>query len=84
MQEINSQSHAVSVALSGIVLNIDPAAFYGTEAVASMEVFGAKQTLARQRHEGIGLPFVKINNRVFYKGEALLDRLNAGAVQTAA
>lgn len=47
-----------------------------------MRIFGEEQTLARQRHEGRGPPYVKFGSLVRYIGADLNEHARKHRVQT--
>lgn len=62
---------------------INPDAFY--EALSpDLNVLGKPQTRARLRHEGKGCPYIKIGQRVVYRGCDVLAFLEQNTVETAA
>lgn len=62
-------------------MKIEPDLWYIPTA-PEMRVIGAKQTLAKWRHEGRGPAYFKCGSRVLYRGADLLDWLDAHRVTT--
>ena len=60
-------------------MRIDPDKFYRTTDPLLVEI-ASKQTFARWRCEGKGPPFVKAGSRVLYRGQDILDWLEARTV----
>lgn len=60
---------------------IEPNRFYPTNS-PELRILGARQTLARWRHEGAGPAYTRAGGRILYKGSDVLDWLDRQRVAT--